>query len=410
MNRNCLSALRCVAILAGTAFSFLPTLSAQTLNWVGPGGSGNWTTSSNWTGSTALNTGTTWDLVLQTTSDNAAMTSMIPGGNYTIRSLAMDNTAQVLNNTANVLRFVATTVANSTVARTITFGTAEVSIITLTNGMNLNVNASTLGTNPGTPTMTLNLGYTGNGTINIDSTSQLIVTGSGASIAGTGGLIKTGDGNIRLSANHTYGGGFTLNAGTVEATGNSTAVGTQGVFGTGILTLNGGTIISSTTSNRNFTNPVQLNNGTVTLGSATTGSIIISDAGTQTTSLSGNTTLQIAVGANANWAQPIHGLGSLTKAGDGTLGLNGTSSTSTYEGGFELKEGSVRFTSSGNSTGTLSSAFGTGTLTLSGGFLASSNNNAANSGNRTLYNPIALNGTITLGELTASSALTVSTA
>lgn len=413
MNRTCASRRGLsvwTAAFAAAALALFPSVTAQTLNWVGPGGSGNWTTSTNWTDSTALNTGTTWDLVLQTTSDSAPMTSMIPGGNYTIRSLAMDNTAQVLNNTANVLRFVATTATNSTAVRTITFGTADVSIITLTNGMNLNVNASTLGTNPGTPTMTLNLGYTGNGTINIDGTSQLIVSGAGASIAGTGGLIKTGEGSIRLSANQTYSGGFTLNAGTVEATGNSTSVGVQGVFGTGVLTLNGGTIISTTTGNRNFTNPVQLNNGTLTLGSASTGSIIISDAGSQTTTLSGNTTLQIAVGANANWAQPIHGLGSLTKVGEGTLGLNGTSSTSTYEGGFELKEGNVRFTSSGNSTGTLSSSFGTGTLTLSGGSLASSNNNASNSGNRTLYNPIALNGTISLGELTANSAVTVSTA
>ena len=410
MNRN-RSALRCTALLVGAACFLVGGLSAQTIEWVGTGGgTANLSNAANWAPNSSLDSGTTWDLVFKTTGDSQPATSMIPGGSFTIRSLTMDNAAQMFNNASGVIRFVATTAASSTAQRTLTFGTADVAIITLTNNVNMNVNSSTLAsTNAGTPSMTLNLGYTGNGTINIDGTSQLSVTGANATIVGTGGLIKTGEGTLRLSGNHTYEGGFTLEQGTVIITTSgptTTSAVTASPWGTGTLTLLGGTIDSSTNNGRTVRNHTVLN-GDITISTAAAGSgnFTWSGAAGQGTTLAGNTSLNIT--QTVNWTQVISGSADLTKTGTGTLRLD---ANHTYSGTTHVNEGTVILTAGSSLAGGLNVASGAqfvGAGTIHGAAYIAGEHSSGNSpANQTFASDLTYaNGASVVWQLAAQSTI-----
>ncbi|EGL54906.1 outermembrane transporter [Methylophaga aminisulfidivorans MP] len=148
-------------------------------------------------------------------------------------------------------------------------------------------------------------GTLGNG--NVTNNSALVFNRSDDSsyngvISGTGTVSKDGAGTLTLSGTNTYSGGTTINDGTIS-------IGALANLGSGALTLDGGTLqtTSSFTSNR----------GT-TLG-ASGGSFNI-DAGITLTQ-SGN----------------ISGSGSLTKTGEGTLVLSG--SNNTFTGGTVVADG-----------------------------------------------------------------------
>lgn len=369
-----------VALLIGAFLCTCSMLTAQTLNWNGNSTATLWSTSANWSPNTSLGSGTTWDLVATNTSDSNPMVTMTAGGNYTIRSLSIDNAAQLFNNATSGLRFVSTTVTNSTAARTISFGTADITIINLTNSANLNVNSSTLTSNVGTPSMTLNLNFSGNGTINTDATSQLTVTGANAIIAGTGGLIKDGDGTLRLSGNHTYSGGFVLETGKVVITtsgSNNTSAVTASPWGTGTLILRGGTLDSSSNNGRTVRNNTVLDgNITISTSDATSGNYTWSTGAGQSTTLASNSTLNIT--QTVNWTQNISGGFGLTKTGTGTLVINGTSNT--YTGTTTLAQGTLRIDTS--IAGALDTAAGTtlqGSGTVGGAAIIAGIHNPGNS-------------------------------
>lgn len=88
-----------------------------------------------------------------------------------------------------------------------------------------------------------------NDTLEISNTGGILTFGTSAAggVSGTGGIILN-SGTYRtnqFNANHTYSGGFTLNGGSID-TGSSSDGGsgnpTNGAFGTGRITLNGGNI------------------------------------------------------------------------------------------------------------------------------------------------------------------------
>ena len=87
-----------------------------------------------------------------------------------------------------------------------------------------------LGSN--TPSIALG-GTISPGSVNVDATKNYTFAGTG-SIAGGAPLTKSGTGTLTLSVANGYGGGTTLNAGTL-------AIGNSGALGTGAVTLNGGT-------------------------------------------------------------------------------------------------------------------------------------------------------------------------
>ncbi|MBP6865398.1 MAG: autotransporter-associated beta strand repeat-containing protein [Candidatus Didemnitutus sp.] len=414
MNRT-RAIVRGVALLAVAAF--VPSLFAQQLTWTGGNdGKGNiLSTGSNWQEGTAPTA--TADLYIASTV-NTSIPTLLVGANYSVRSFIFNNaTAQY--SATNGLRIVSTTSASSSTARILSFDTAG-TLITATNNANASFRSGSISgssTADPLPSLTLFLNYSGMGVIDVRDTSiVLIADGSnnvpGAVITGTGGLQKIGPGTLRLNGNHTYSGGFILDEGTVIITTNGTNTTTDltsSAFGLGTLRLNNGTVTSNSTASRQILSSTVFGGGTITFGaSATSGNINFPNSiPTSSITVLANTTINVA-GASF-WNQTIISDAVITKTGTGNLGFGIVAAASTYAGGFELKEGNVVLNSSG-SNGTVdpkSSGFGTGTLTLSGGAIMSSNTTAGG-GNRTLYNPIALNGTIALSEAAAESGIFVS--
>ena len=185
----------------------------------------------------------------------------------------------------------------------------------------------------------------GGASINLGANSLTLGTASLSNFAGTiqgsGGLIKQGTGTLMLTGQNSYGGGTTINAGTVS-------ISSDGNLGnaSGGVTLNGGAL--QTTANLASARSITLGSG---------GGTFSPDTGTKLT-LSG----------------PIGGAGGLTMAGAGTLALAGAN---TYAGGTAVTAGALLLENaslaSGVTVGTGAIFGGTGTVTgnvTNGGTLA----------------------------------------
>lgn len=178
-------------------------------------------------------------------------------------------------------------------------------------------------------------------------------------LTGAGGLTKIGTGTLTLgSTASAYSGGFTLNEGVVSLTQNN-------AFGTGTLTLNGGTIQPSASANRNFTNNITIGGNYTADGNAN-----VTANGNVT--LTGDRTINVNIAASAG-AHVLNGnvgesggTRSITKVGPGILQLNG--SANSYSGSTTVSNGAVQV----NSTSRLGNE--AGTLVLAGGALFTSAN------------------------------------
>jgi len=250
---------------------------------------------------------------------------------------------------------------------------------------------------------------------NLSATNSALTTG-------TGGLVKNGTGQMYMSQNlSTYSGGFTLNNGEVLFT-SSGAAGAGGVtnsmFGTGTLTLNGGTISSSSpTSGRSIYNNIVLNgnfqsgqtswgttNVTMNTNSSGVGAVLLT-VGTNassTTSLIANSTIN-TLGYTV-WEQNISGDYRITK--DGT-------------GASSLSNNYLRLAGSNNIAGvTVSSgilgyknrnSLGTGTLILANGVVVGQDGSINNTAtidadaDRTVANNISVLGNVQFGGLGSQS-------
>ncbi len=179
-----------------------------------------------------------------------------------------------------------------------------------------------------------------NGTVNLtfSNASVTVTNGVVATVAsvlgGTNGLRKLGEGTLVLAGANTYTNGTLISAGTLQLG-------------------NGGTNGSLSTSS------AITNNGVLAFNR--------SDSVSQGTQFSGGT---------------LGGTGSLAQLGTGTLTLTASNS---YSGGTTLSAGTLR---AGNDA-----AFGSGTLALNGGTVASDSSTA-----RTLANALSLGGDVTFGQ------------
>ncbi len=160
--------------------------------------------------------------------------------------------------------------------------------------------------------------FSGNGTLDTQSNNVTLAGSIGNN--GTGGLIKAGSGTLVLGGANSYGGGTTVNAGTLQISTDA----------------NLGTAPGSPTTNLTF-NPGTGN--TVTL--VTTGSV--STSANRNISLANGLTILNNNGNNVTLNGSIIGSGSLTSVGAGTLNLNGadTYSGTTVVGGGTLLLGNA---------------------------------------------------------------------
>jgi autotransporter-associated beta strand protein len=258
--------------------------------------------------------------------------------------------------------------------------------------------------------------------INLQSFTLTSTPGAGviatntATITGTGGIVKNGAGTMYINRTNVYSGGFTLNSGEVQFTSSGDA-GTGGVtnsvFGTGTLTLNGGTIASSSaTSGRYIYNNIVLN-GIFQSGQTSWGSTNINmNTGTQlltigtnassTTSLLGNSTIKTL--GYTIWDQNISGNYRITKDGTGEssllnnyLNLRGSNNIS----GVTVNSGILGYRNR--------YALGTGTLILADGVTVGQSGSIYNTptidadADRTVANNISVLGNVQFGGLGSQS-------
>ena len=239
---------------------------------------------------------------------------------------------------------------------------------------------------------------------------------NGALTIGTGGVVKNGTGQMYLNNNgSTYSGGFTLNEGEVLFTSSGAAGAggvTNSVFGTGTLTLNGGTIASSSAaSGRNINNNIVLNgnfqsgqtswgstNATMNTNASGIGSatLTISTNANSTTSLLGNSTIK-TLGYTV-WEQNISGDYRITKEGTGASSLSNNYlrlSGSNNIAGVTVNSGMLGYKNR--------NALGTGTLVLADGVTVGQDggiNNTATAdtiADRTVANNVSILGNVTFG-------------
>lgn len=345
----------------------------------------------------SFNNSTYWDSgTAPTTNDDLFISSRTGGGtlvsNFLIGSSIGSKSITLDNSGGN---FASATVIRANQSAVVwTFGTAGTTLFSLI-GVNANIS------NNSGNSLGVSLSYSGLSSINVDSTSTL--TFNTAVISGTGGIIKTGAGILGLNGSATYAGGLRLDEGTVKILGNGTVTAgaiTNSAFGTGTLTLNGGTVESSATGGRAIQNAVNLN-GTVNFLTAGTGNMTIGTAAGQATTLLSNSTLDVDVGSSSatalSWDQKISGAFSLTKNGDGRLVLNGANN---YTGGFTLNAGTVEVSSGASRSGSsiVGSTFGTGNLTINGGAIE----NGSTETERFIFNNTDLNGTLVINNATSA--------
>ena len=236
------------------------------------------------------------------------------------------------------------------------------------------------------------------GAVNVAANTQLTLSPLIRDGSGSQSITKIGQGTLQFpssnSAASTYAGGFLLNGGIVQWAASGTA-GVSTPFGLGPLTLQSGTLRSTTTGGRLIYNNVVLD-GSVTLGSTAsgfTGKITVNNTSGSTT-IASTSVITTADGVTTEWQQAMSGTGGLTKAGSGILELSGSTQRSTFSGGFVADGGVVQWTNSG--TPGVSTPFGLGSLTLRSGTLRSTGTTS-----REINTSVVLDGAVTLGSTTA---------
>jgi len=154
--------------------------------------------------------------------------------------------------------------------------------------------------------------------ITIDSGANAITYASAIDSSNVGGLSKAGSGTLTLAASNGFGGGATLNAGTLAISNNA-------ALGTGALTFaSNSTTLDALLNNMVITNAQTLTgNGTYNVGSSLnfTNAGVIGGAGSFTKTGAGTMTLSLG-GTNANAATVNGGTLVYNNTSASTLGLN----------------------------------------------------------------------------------------
>jgi len=183
-------------------------------------------------------------------------------------------------------------------------------------------------------------------TIN-DAGGNIDTQGNNATVSGTfsgtGGLTKKGEGTLTLTGANSYGGGTTIEGGTLVANtatlpgdvaNNASLVMDQGTDGTF-----GGAISGSGSLTKTGSGTLVLS-GANSYGGGTTieGGTLVANTATLPGDVANNASLVMNQGTDGTFGGAISGSGSLTKTGGGTLVLSGANS---YSGGTAIESGTL---------------------------------------------------------------------
>ncbi len=353
--------------------------------------SGNWTDTTGWTPNGVPN-GTT--VTAQLVNPGSGTNSVnLGGGTFTVNQLQFSGTNAGTWNVTN-----GTIVFDGTNPTFLNQGDSS----GLTGSLpNLQLNATT--------------------TFEIDNASAVTeVTGA---VAGTGGLIKTGNGTLILTGTNNYSGGTTISSGTLQiSNGGTTGSITGNVADNGVLAFDRSDTVTFAGAINGTGALTQLGTGTTILTGANTytggttltgGTLVVGNSsalGSGTLSMANGTALSFVSGTTVNIAnnitvagdptfvttpgtpQTISGTisdatgptpGDVVVNGGGVLTLSGQN---TYSLGTTISGSGTTVVVTNSAPGT-SSSIGTGALTLDGGVLKAGANNLS------FNNGIALNST-----------------
>jgi autotransporter-associated beta strand protein len=222
---------------------------------------------------------------------------------------------------------------------------------------------------------------------NVNGTNFGVTFGGGAALSvsgsialGTGSLTKDGSGFLTLSGANTYTGATNISAGTLTVNGSGSLASTALTVNTGATLFLKDSASLSNASALTVSGSVGFLTAAQTVSSINGSGVISIDS----------TALTVGTGA---FSGVISGGGSLSKSATGTLVLSGLN---TFTGGVNLSGGWIQI----GQESALGSALGSGSLTISGGALSSTDSTA-----RSLANPLSFSDTITLGDVTKSGSL-----
>lgn len=286
---------------------------------------------------------------------NAASNQVAVGGTVTVNSggnwtASNQSIANVVINGGNVQANYGGT--NFTITNALTFTGGTLSNYSSSYSINLNADVATL---PSTTTATISSGY-----LNLGGAMRTFAVsdgpiGSDLSISSqilSGGIVKTGNGTLRLSGANGFSGGLVLQNGTL-------AVGNSGALGSGSVQLNGGILLADNFSTTTLANPLILG-GDIAI-SAASGALVLNGNGTLTGDRVLNTPTSSYLVTLAGVIDDGGSGFSLNKTGAGALLLSGANS---FSGQLTVGAGTLRV---GHVSALGSNPLGT--VVLSGGAL-----------------------------------------